>query len=128
MGAMDECTLVMVCAGICAGNLIASPPSKGEGAGHKSSSWQALKTNILCGDFIEAAYPYMESTKLINVSSYMAAGMSSEFLFKTRILASAYLSLPLVIWLSNDRLGVCIACVLAFSACLAGTLLSNVWH
>lgn len=125
MGAVDECTLVMVCAGICAGNLLAPPPSTGDGAGHKLLSWQALKTNLLCGDFIEAAYPYMKSSKLINVSAYMAAGVSSELLMKRRILATAYLPLPLVIWLSNDRIGACIICTIAFVICLAGTLLSN---
>jgi hypothetical protein len=88
-------------------------------------SWQALKTNLLYGDFIEAAYPYMESSKLINVSAYMAAGVSSELLMKRRILATAYLPLPLVIWLSNDRIGACIICTIAFVICFAGTLLSN---
>ena len=125
LGAMDECTLVMVCAGICAGNLIVPPESTGEGTGHKSLSWQALKTNIFCGDFIEAAYPYMEKSKLINFSAYVAAGLSSELLLQRRVLGSAYLPLPMIIWLSNDRLGMWMSCATAFVVCLIGTLLSN---
>eukprot|EP00956_Cyclotella_meneghiniana_P006992 scaffold9402_cov77-Cyclotella_meneghiniana.AAC.7 len=45
-----------------AGNLIV-PPSKDGGSGHRSLSWRALKTNILCGDFIEACYPYMDKSR-----------------------------------------------------------------
>eukprot|EP00569_Conticribra_weissflogii_P008840 CAMPEP_0171366170 /NCGR_PEP_ID=MMETSP0879-20121228/5193_1 /TAXON_ID=67004 /ORGANISM="Thalassiosira weissflogii, Strain CCMP1336" /LENGTH=717 /DNA_ID=CAMNT_0011873907 /DNA_START=31 /DNA_END=2180 /DNA_ORIENTATION=+ len=109
LGAMDECALVMVCAGICAANLIASPYARGErgseGGGRESLSRQALKTNLFCGDFIEAAYPYMEKSKIINGSSYLAAGLSSEILLQRRVLSTAYLPLPLAIWISNDRLG-----------------------
>ncbi|KAL3791753.1 hypothetical protein HJC23_007520 [Cyclotella cryptica] len=128
-GAIDECALVMVCAGICAGNLIVPPCSKEGrgGAGHNSLSWKALKTNILCGDFIEAAYPYMEKSKLINISSYIAAGLSCEILMQRRVLGSAYLPLPLVIWLSNDRLGICAASGIAFGVCFMSTVISNMY-
>ena len=68
LGAIDECTLAMVCAGICAANLtlpmrskqsnaVTGKNAKRKGGGQASLSWQALKTNLLCGDFIEAAYP-----------------------------------------------------------------------
>ncbi|KAL7478540.1 hypothetical protein ACHAW6_004303 [Cyclotella cf. meneghiniana] len=125
-GAMDQCTLVMVCAGICAANLVVPPPSNGGGAGHHSLSWKALKTNILCGDFIEAAYPYMEKSKLVNVSAYIAAGLSCEILIQRRVLGSAYLPLPLVIWMSNDRVGICVASGIAFGVCFMATVFSNI--
>ena len=129
LGAMDECTLVMVCAGICAGNLILTPPSKGNGggAGHNSLSLQALKTNILCGDFIEAAYPYMDTSKLVNGSAYIAAGLSCEVLLQRRVYGSAYLPLPLVIWMSSDILAMGLSCVIAFNVCFVGTLFSNLF-
>ena len=125
LGAMDQCALVMVCAGICAGNLIVSP-SKTGGAGHTSLSWQALKTNILCGDFIEAAYPYMDKSMLINGSAYLAAGLSCEILLQKRILGTAYLPLPIAIWLSSDRLGMCTASLISFGICFVGSILSNI--
>lgn len=125
LGAMDECVLVMVCAGICAGNLLVPPPAKSGGTGHRSLSWQALKTNISCGDFIEAAYPYMNKSRLINASAYLAAGISSEILMQRRVFGSAYLPLPIAIWLSNDTVGMSIALVTAFGVCFIDTLLQN---
>jgi len=111
LGAIDECTLVMVCAGICSGNLILPFKQKNDkmegnrGSGNASLSWQALKTNIFCGDFIEAAYPSMERSSIINVCGYIAAGLSTEVLMKRSVLSTAYLPLPIAIWISHDRIG-----------------------
>ncbi|KAL7535923.1 hypothetical protein ACHAXR_006812 [Thalassiosira sp. AJA248-18] len=135
LGAIDECTLVMVCAGICAGNLVLPPSSKqnndtGEnvnsGGGHASLSIQALKTNLLCGDFIEACYPSMERSKIINGSAYLAAGLSTEIILQRRVLSTAYLPLPLAIFISNDSWGMSIACLVAFVVAFSGTLAFNV--
>jgi hypothetical protein len=124
LGAMDECTLVMVCAGICAGNLVVPPPNS-KGVGSSSLSWQALKTNVLYGDFIEASYPFMAKSILVNGSAFLAAGLSCEILMQRRVLASAYFPWPLVIWVSSDRSGMAAACALAFSVCFVGTVASN---
>ena len=134
-GAIDECTLVIVCAGICGGNLVLPPSRKGttytenntkSGGGHASLSWRAFKTNLLCGDFIEAAYPYMERSKMINGSAYLAAGLSTEIILQRRVLSTAYLPLPLAIWVSNDRWGMGIASSVAFVVSFFGTLASNI--
>lgn len=117
-GAIDECTLVMVCAGVCAGNLITR-------SGNSSLSWQALKTNILCGDFIEACYPFMERSRVINTAAYLAAGISTEIIVCQRLLSSAYFPLPLSILISNDRFGMSVASSVAFGISLIGTLVSN---
>lgn len=136
LGAIDECTLVMVCAGICAANLVLPPSGvraaaarRGKnaksGGGHTSLAFQALRTNILFGDFIEAAYPSMERSMIINGSAYLAAGLSSEIILQRRVLSTAYLPLPLAIWISNDRWGMCIACLVACSVSFFGTLVAN---
>ncbi len=137
LGAIDECALVMVCAGICAGNLVLPRYSKrvddrwlrrnetNGGGGESSLSWQALKTNFFCGDFIEAAYPSMERCRIINTVAYLAAGLSTEILLKRRVLSTAYLPLPLAIWISNNGLGMSLACFVAFSVSLSGTVASN---
>ncbi|EJK71505.1 hypothetical protein THAOC_07048 [Thalassiosira oceanica] len=54
LGAMDQCTLVMICAGICSANLLSRPKKTQDRAGDGQSSLarQALKTNLCCGDFI----------------------------------------------------------------------------
>ena len=131
LGAIDECTLVMVCAGICAANLIFPPhgkkSQKKSGGGIASLSWQALKTNILCGDFIEAAYPSMEQSQVVNGAAYLAAGLSTEVILQRRVLSTAYLPLPLSIWISNDRWGMVIAGSIAFAVSFLGTIASNPW-
>lgn len=120
LGAIDECTLVMICAGICAGNLV--PPRMG---GNTSLSWQALKTNILCGDFIEACYPSMEKSRLINFAAYLAAGISTEIIVCRRLLSSAYMPLPLSILISKDRWGMSVASSIAFGISFVGTIMAN---
>ena len=135
LGSIDECSLVLVCAGICAGNLILprstattstkENATKSRSGGHALLSWRALKTNIFCGDFIEAAYPSMEQSWIINVSAYVAAGTSTEILIHQRVFSSAYLPLPVAIWISNDRLNMSIACLVAFFISLSGTIASN---
>ena len=137
LGAIDECTLVMVCAGICAGNLVLPRTGKQDdgslvrrnethgGGGEASLMWHALKTNIFCGDFIEAAYPSMERCRIINGAAYLAAGLSTEILLRRRVLGTAYLPLPLAIWISSDCWGMGIACFVAFSVSLFGTVASN---
>ncbi|KAL9185759.1 hypothetical protein ACHAXT_003536 [Thalassiosira profunda] len=129
LGAIDECTLVMVCSGICAANLILPPQGKKSekksGGGIASLSWQALKTNILCGDFIEAAYPSMERSAMVNGAAYLAAGLSTEVLLQRRVLSTAYLPLPLSIWISNDRWGMAIASSVTFAVSFLGTIASN---
>ncbi len=128
LGAIDECTLALVCAGICVGNLLSPPKQatkKKSGGGHASLAWQALKTNLLCGDFIEAAYPSMERSRIINYSAYLAAGVSTEILLQRRVLSSAYLPFPLAVWVSNVSDGMVSACIVAFVVSLFGTMVAN---
>mmetsp|Transcript_11252 Transcript_11252/g.16122 ORF Transcript_11252/g.16122 Transcript_11252/m.16122 type:complete len:159 (+) Transcript_11252:136-612(+) len=122
LGAIDECTLVMVCAGICAGNLL-FPHNRL--SGNTSLSWQALKTNVLCGDFIEACYPSMERSRLINIAAYLAAGASTEVIVRRRLLSSAYMPLPISILISNDRRGMIAASSIAFGISFVGTIMAN---
>ena len=121
LGAIDECTLVMVCAGICAGNLASSRRH----GGNKSLSWQALKTNILCGDFIEACYPSMEKSRLVNAFAYLAAGTSTEIIVRQRVLSSAYVPLPISVLISNDRWGMIAASSVSFGISFVGSLIAN---
>lgn len=122
LGAIDECTLVMVCAGICAGNLLFPHHRLG---GTTSLSWLALKTNILCGDFIEACYPSMEKSRFINAAAYLAAGASTEVIVRRRVLSLAYMPLPLSVLISNDRWGMIAASSIAFSISFVGTIIAN---
>merc|ERR1711862_502369 len=99
--------------------------SGGGNKGNVSLSWQALKTNLCCGDFIEAAYPYMEKSRVIRISAYFAAGISSEIILQRRVYGMAYFPLPLAIWISNDCIGMTAACLAAYIISLTGTIIAN---
>jgi len=131
LGAVDECTLVMVSAGICAGNL--SLPHTKEAS--RDFSKRGLCINLSCGDFIEAAYPSMERSNIINTFGYIASGFSTELLYcdyarngqpRAPVTSSAYLPLPMSIWLSGDQWKrTALACAMAFGISYLGCLLGN---
>ena len=61
-GAIDEATLVCVSAGICLANLIVTPKLDDQQGTQETLelSRRGLRINLLFGDFIEVAYPFME--------------------------------------------------------------------
>mmetsp|Transcript_23410 Transcript_23410/g.34421 ORF Transcript_23410/g.34421 Transcript_23410/m.34421 type:complete len:221 (-) Transcript_23410:68-730(-) len=146
LGAVDECTLVLVSAGICAANILSGQQNRGEQAGgggggnnlnsnvsNQDSSivHRGLCINLLCGDFIEVAYPYMERSMIVNVASYFASGVATEVLYKEMpdlVLSSAYLPLPLSIWLSQDWQRMGVACLAAFGISFIGALVANMFQ
>lgn len=122
LGAVDQVTLVLISAGICAANILT-------GRKGLSLAKRAIKINFLCGDFIEAAYPSMEESKLVNISAYIGCALSTEVLFRNLIYSSAYLPLPISIWLSEQKwFEYCIAIGVAFLFPFIGTCLYNVLY
>ncbi|GKZ00576.1 hypothetical protein MPSEU_001009800 [Mayamaea pseudoterrestris] len=85
LGAVDELTLVLVCSGVCLGNLLGrSTCSSRYGQvqdADASLCWRGLRINLLYGDFVEACYPLMEKSRIINAACYLASGLSCEVLF-----------------------------------------------
>lgn len=124
-GAIDECTLVLVSAGICSANLMMSSSLKETDV---SLCKRAVRINLLYGDFIEAAYPFMEESRLVNAAGYLASGISTEFLARNPrdILSLAYLPLPVSILLANDWHRMALASFIAFGVSFAGTAINNV--
>ena len=53
---------------------------------------------------LQVAYPFMESSNLVNLSAYVASGVSCEVLTwnSRQLLSSAYLPLPLSVLLAED--------------------------
>jgi hypothetical protein len=125
VGAIDECTLVLVSAGICFGNILVPRNLDDTNLAH---CMRGLRINLFCGDFIEAAYPFMERSAIINVAGYLASGVSTELLtgFRTQdVLSMAYLPVPLSIWLARDWRRICLAYSAAFIISFLGTITSN---
>jgi hypothetical protein len=137
LGAIDELALVLVCAGICAGNLTALKVRQlwhAEGRNidveDVTLCRRGLYINLLCGDFVEVCYPYMNRHRMINFSGYVGAGLSSAVLVASATLAEqvprslAYLPLPLSILLAHHNwYRMAIACFIAAGIPFVMTLL-----
>lgn len=131
-GAIDECTLVLVSAGICTGNIVLDwilsnqKPTLSEG--DIAISKRGLWINILCGDFIEVAYPFMERSWIVNYTSYLACGIATEILYRDqpeKVLSSAYMPIFFSIWLSDDWKRMGLACFVAFGISFIGSIIGN---
>jgi len=111
LGAIDQLTLVLVSAGICAGTLVASLLV--ETRTDTSLLRRGLLINLLCGDFIEACYPLMEQNALVRLGGYIASSCSVGLL-SCDCKSSAYLPFPLALWLADDVEVLTLASCIAF--------------
>lgn len=126
LGAIDELTLVLVCAGVCLGNCAGDflfPKKDVVSDADLALCWRAARINLLFGDFVEAAYPFMEQHKIINIGCYVASGLSSYILvaypdqnsFGSTPKSLAYLPFPISIWLAgNEWKAMLVASTIAF--------------
>jgi len=130
LGAIDEATLVLVSAGICSANLLVPLLEDGADAAMESKELcsRGVRINILFGDFIEVAYPFMERSKLVNLSGYLASGLATELLTgnSRSVLSSAYLPCFVSIMLANDWCKIFWSYMTAFSVSFLGTTINNV--
>jgi hypothetical protein len=94
-GTMDQLTRVLVSAGICAGVWVAGTTRD------VALVKRGLTINLLCGDFIEACYPFMEQNPTINIGGYLASACSVALL-SSSCKSSAYLPFPVALWLADD--------------------------
>lgn len=121
LGALDELTLVLVCAGVCFGTLVSArllPKKDMMSSSDIALCQRAIYFNLIFGDFVEACYPFMEKHLLINIGGYIGSGLASVILVWTTIssndesgtvrkvddipLSSAYLPVPVSIWLAGS--------------------------
>lgn len=129
LGAIDECTLVLVSAGICLGNVIAArltvySPTDAD----RQSSERGIKINLLCGDFIEAAYPYMERSCVVNAFGYLASGVSAAILYgreTEQVMSSAYVPVGVSIMLAHDSRRMATASAAAMGISFVGSMFAN---
>jgi hypothetical protein len=116
-GAMDQLTLVLVSAGICAGKYIV-------GGSDLALVRRGLAINLLCGDFIEACYPFMEEHILINLGGYLASGWSVSML-TSECKSSAYLPFPIAILLAEDWSQIALASLIAMGIPFVATVVNH---
>lgn len=122
LGAVDELTLVLVCAGVCLGNVAAEFAVSRQDSGRRQQqqqqrpapasvalSWRGLRTNLYYGDFVECCYPFMEASHLVNAGGYLGSALSVAWLVREadsldRIPRSlAYLPWPMAVALAGSQ-------------------------
>jgi hypothetical protein len=135
LGAVDELSLVLVCAGICAGNLAAHRAfgsSTGLSGAELDLCRRGLRTNLWFGDFVECCYPFMEASRFVSAGGYLGSALSSGYLVAAAESpgdvprSMAYLPLPVSVALAGGHwrryAG---ACALAAGVPFAATLLRH---
>lgn len=126
LGAMDQLTLVLVCAGICLAVWVSSLTFEC-GVSDVSLIRRGLLINLTCGDFIEACYPLMEENPILKFGGYLASACSVALL-SSECKSSAYLPFPVSIWFAEDWKHFAFTCAisfgLSFGLTVVGLLLS----
>ena len=70
--------------------------------------------NLAWGDFVEAGYPFMKRSSVVGWGARAGAGIGGAVVFVCGLRSSAYLPLPLALFLSDHSLHLTMACVAAF--------------
>ena len=129
LGAVDEMSLVLVCAGICAAMIM--PLDRCEPTPSERFLCQrGVRINLIYGDFVEACYEFMNASWIINVGGYLASGMSCAWLVWHGFLSTgmAYLPWPAVLVVASDRYQPLLeASFLAFGISFLFTLFSRIF-
>ena len=60
---------------------------------------------MLCGDFIEVAYPFMEAISVVNMAGCIVSVLDTEILYSSEeknVMSSAYIPVNLSIFLAKE--------------------------
>ncbi|MCT1903066.1 PTS sugar transporter [Oceanobacillus sojae] len=120
LGAIDMVGLVMVSAGINLANIIA-PREKGEAA----AATPGFLINMGFGTFVEAAYPFMFSNKIVFAGAILSAGVGGALVGLFDVRGTAYVPTFTTPFLSDNPLGFVIAMLASFMLTFAITLIAN---
>lgn len=85
---------------------------------------RGLRINLCFGDFIEAAYPFMERCGWCNAGGYIGSALSGAVLAVVGVRSSAYLPLPLAVAICDEPLWL----AAATSAAFFPAFLCGVWR
>jgi phosphotransferase system glucose/maltose/N-acetylglucosamine-specific IIC component len=121
LGAVDMCSLVMVSAGITLANII-SPRQSSE----RPAASMGCFINMIFGTYVEAAYPFMLSSKVHFIAALAAAGLGGLAVGIFNVKSTAYVASFIAPGLSNNALGMVIAMAVSLgSACVFFLLLNK---
>lgn len=117
LGAIDMTGLVMVSAGITLANVI-FPRQKSDA----SAALPGFVINMGFGTFVEAAYPYMFSSKLVFASALIASTVSGVFVGLFDVKGTAYVPSFSAPFLANEGKGIYFALCMLIAMGLAFVL------
>lgn len=120
LGAVDLVSLVMVAAGINLANII-SPRDKGEAA----VAAPGFMINIGFGTFVESAYPFMFSNKLVFAGALVSGGVGGAIVGLFQVRATAYVPSVTAPLLTNHVTGLILAMVSALVSAFVITFVVN---
>lgn len=120
LGAIDMCGLVMVSAGITLANIV-YPRNKSEAA----VATPGFIINIAFGTFVEAAYPFMFSNKVVFGGALLSACISGAVVGIFNVRGTAYVPSVLAPGLSNNPAGFLISMLVALVCAFFITLMAN---
>lgn len=106
LGCIDLCSMVMVCAGLQLGNIIA--PKKD---GDRVTSIPNIIINLGFGTFVEAAYPFMFASKKIFASVIASATVTGLLIGMFDVKCTAYVPCFLAPFMSNDKAVLAVVCM-----------------
>ena len=120
LGAIDLVGLVMVSAGIMLANIV-YPRVKDD----RSLAVPGLFINFVFGTFVEAAYPFMFSNRLVMIGAFISACIGGVCVGYFNIHATAYVPSILAPSLSTDWLGCVISMLVATTCAFCITVFAN---
>lgn len=120
LGAIDMVGLVMVAAGINLANIVA-PRDKGEAA----VAAPGFAINMGFGTFVESAYPFMFSNKIVFGGAILSAGIGGAMVGIFNIRGTAYVPSFMSPFLSNNVVGFVISMLVALGSAFIITLIAN---
>lgn len=120
LGAIDMCGLVMVSAGITLANII-YPRIKGESA----MATPGFLINMGFGTFVEAAYPFMFSDKIVFGGALISSAISGAVVGIFNVRGTAYVPSLVAPSLSNNPTGFIISMLIAMGCAFVFTMFAN---
>jgi phosphotransferase system glucose/maltose/N-acetylglucosamine-specific IIC component len=112
--------LVMVSAGITLANIVA-----GRRPGDRAVAAPGFAINIGFGTFVEAAYPFMFSDKLVFAGAILASTVSGALAGVLGVRGTAYVPSIVAPGLSNNPLGFLVVMVAGLAVAFAVTFVAN---
>lgn len=120
LGAVDMVGLVMVSAGITLANII-GPRDKGEAA----VATPGFLINMGFGTFVEAAYPFMFSNKVVFAGAIIASGIGGGLVGLFAVRGTAYVPSFAAPFLSDNPVGFAVAMLVSLLVAFFITLVAN---